>query len=171
MTTGYVQGAPVSAQNDIQEARVGVGTPIRRKFINLVNGGGLTWSAVDDPGNNEVEVSAVVSGGIGPPGPPGPGGAAGPPGPAGPGFSLFSAGNRLVAIPFGGPFINTENFGLGFNWRMAGAASSQDNTQPDTAGTSVNNIVGWNTSTVGVQIRVHGGLTTGTAGVSFSASG
>jgi hypothetical protein len=71
----------------------------------------------------------------------------------------------------GGPFTNSEAFGAGFTWRMAAGGSSQDNTQPDTAGTSVDSILGVGTTTVTVRIRVWGGATTGSAGVSYSASG
>lgn len=87
------------------------------------------------------------------------------------GISSFNAGSQIVAIPAGGPVVNSVNFAPGFNWRMAAAASSQDNTQPDTAGTSIQNVQGVGTGTVTVRVRLHGGATTGNAGVSFSAAG
>jgi len=60
MPLAYIKGQPLSDQNDIQEAVEGANPSIRRKFIRFVNGGGVVWSLVDDPGNNEVEVSATA---------------------------------------------------------------------------------------------------------------
>ena len=46
----------------IAQARQGVSPPINRKNVRFVDGGGLTWTLVDDPLNDEVEVSAAAGG-------------------------------------------------------------------------------------------------------------
>jgi len=51
----------------IAQARQGVSAPINRKNVRFVDGGGLTWTLVDDPLNDEVEVSAAAGGGSGVP--------------------------------------------------------------------------------------------------------
>jgi len=52
----------------IAQARQGVSPPINRKNVRFVDGGGLTWTLVDDPLNDEVEVSAAAGGASAPTG-------------------------------------------------------------------------------------------------------
>jgi len=98
-------------------------------------------------------------------------GNAGNTGLVGAGYSSFTAGSGVGTINTGGPNIVSFNFGTGFIWRMAHGASSQRNTQPDTAGTSVQNVQGVGTSTVTVRVVYLGGFVNGQAGVNFEASG
>lgn len=67
-----------------QTAKQGLaGQELNRRVQRFVDGPGITWTLNDDPGNDEVEVTATITGGVGPPGPPGPNGPPGGPGPTG----------------------------------------------------------------------------------------
>ena len=52
----------------IAQARQGVSVPINRRNMRFIDGGGLTWSLVDDSLNDEVEVSATAGGASAPTG-------------------------------------------------------------------------------------------------------
>jgi microcystin-dependent protein len=47
----------------VAQAAANAGVLINRKNIRFLDGGGVTWTAVDDPINDEVEVSAAAGGG------------------------------------------------------------------------------------------------------------
>lgn len=67
-----------------QVAKEGVaGQELNRRVQRFVDGPGITWTLNDDAGADEVEVTATITGGVGPPGPPGPAGGPGPSGPSG----------------------------------------------------------------------------------------
>jgi microcystin-dependent protein len=55
-------GRNVDNIGGLAQAAANVASPINRRNMRFLDGGGITWSVVDDPGNNEVEVSAVASG-------------------------------------------------------------------------------------------------------------
>jgi microcystin-dependent protein len=39
--------------------------PINRRFMRFIDGGGVTWTLTDNPGDDEIQVSAVAAGGGG----------------------------------------------------------------------------------------------------------
>jgi microcystin-dependent protein len=51
----------------VAQAAANAGVLINRKNIRFLDGGGITWTATDDPLNDEVEVAAAVGGGSGVP--------------------------------------------------------------------------------------------------------
>lgn len=55
-------GRNIDNVGGIAQAAANAGTPINRRNIRLLDSGSVTWSAVDDPFNDEVEVTAVASG-------------------------------------------------------------------------------------------------------------
>lgn len=174
--TTSVQGKVLAGLNSPNPPQAGV---VNEATIGGAPVAGGPFHRLEFPSGGVVGAAGVLTinaaGAPGPPGPPGPSGSTGPTGPTGPpgtGFANFNAGSTRIPIPLGGPFINSVPFNTGgWNWAMAAGASSQDNTQPDTAGTSVENVQGVGTSTVTVRVRLNGGATTGTAGVSWSAAG
>jgi microcystin-dependent protein len=46
----------------VAQAAANAGALINRRNIRFLDGGGLTWTATDDPGNDEVEVTASAGG-------------------------------------------------------------------------------------------------------------
>lgn len=46
----------------LAQAALNVGSPINRRTLRFTDGGGVTWAVVDDPGSNEVDISATASG-------------------------------------------------------------------------------------------------------------
>lgn len=48
----------------VAQAAANAGVLINRKNIRFLDGGGVTWIATDDPGNDEVEITAAASGSI-----------------------------------------------------------------------------------------------------------
>lgn len=60
-------GRNIDNVGGIAQAAANAGTPINRRNIRLLDTGSVTWTAVDDPGNDEVEVSAVATGAGGAP--------------------------------------------------------------------------------------------------------
>jgi microcystin-dependent protein len=58
-------GRNIDIVGGVAQAAANAGTAINRRDLRFLDGGGITWSVVDDPANNEVEVSAVAAGGGG----------------------------------------------------------------------------------------------------------
>jgi microcystin-dependent protein len=55
-------GRNVDNIGGVAQAAANLGSPVNRRNIRFLDGGGITWTVVDDPGNDEVEVTASAGG-------------------------------------------------------------------------------------------------------------
>jgi hypothetical protein len=153
---------PIGTLRDVQSA----GTPVAgggNKIINFSAGG----ATAGPPGTVNVSVT-------GPPGPPGPSGGTGPTGPAGPpgpGFSNFSSSSTTGTLP-GGAGTFTQNFGIGFSWKMASGTINQTTEGAFADGMGITSISGVNTTNVAVNITyTNNGVPSANYIISYAAAG
>jgi microcystin-dependent protein len=140
-------GRNVDNIGGLAQAAANVATPINRRNIRFLDGGGITWSVVDDPGNNEVEVSAVAGGAAAAP----PGAVLGFAGAAAPSGWLLCDGTSYLTATYPALFA-----AIGYTW---GGAGPNFNV-PDMARRTMVGSGGVGTGTLGNAVGNVGGAET-----------
>ena len=139
----------------VNARHVGGAGPFLRGTMRFADGPGITWTVNDDAPGDEVEVTATISGAVGPPGPPGPGGGTGPTGPTGPpgpGYSSYVSSNVTRVINNAGPVgFAIGPFGVGFTWRDAHVSVNNNSTATGRPGCSVTSVGGVGTSNITIN--------------------